>query len=127
MVSINYRLGPFGFIATGTKEFPGNVGLKDQVMALKWVQRNIKYFGGNPNLVTISGESAGGFSVTSHVISGMSRGLFHRAIAMSGSITYQTGLDADNAQETKELGQKLNCPQGDLFSCLQKVEYQGID
>ena len=57
IVTINYRLGPLGFLSMGTEDVPGNAGLKDQVLALEWVQKNIGDFGGNPSLVTIAGES----------------------------------------------------------------------
>lgn len=73
-VSINYRLGPLGFASTGDEYVPGNNGLKDQVAALKWIQRNIAAFGGNPGAVTIAGMSAGGASVHYHMLSPMSQG-----------------------------------------------------
>ena len=73
-VTINYRLGPFGFASTGDDALPGNNGLKDQVAALKWVQRNVAAFGGNPGSVTIAGMSAGGASVHYHMLSTLSRG-----------------------------------------------------
>lgn len=63
-VSFNYRLGPFGFLSTEDLECPGNMGLKDQVLALTWVRNNIKYFGGDPNRVTIFGVSAGSASIS---------------------------------------------------------------
>lgn len=63
LVTLNYRLGALGFLSTGDEVAPGNWGLKDQVLALKWVQNNIEYFGGDSNLVTIFGESSGGVSV----------------------------------------------------------------
>ncbi|XP_046404430.1 esterase FE4-like [Ischnura elegans] len=85
LVTINYRLGPLGFLSTGDGVCPGNWGLKDQAFALKWVQQNIHAFGGDPSRVTIFGESAGGASVHYHVLSPMSKGLFHRAIAQSGA------------------------------------------
>lgn len=65
---------------------PGNAGLKDQVMALRWVQQNVQNFGGDPNNVTLFGQSAGACSVHLHMISDMSKGLFHRAILMSGTV-----------------------------------------
>ena len=68
MVSINYRLGPFGFLSLGSENVPGNMGLRDQNMALKWVNKNIKQFGGNPDHVTVFGESAGALSVAYHII-----------------------------------------------------------
>ncbi|XP_069678764.1 esterase FE4-like [Periplaneta americana] len=85
VVTINYRLGAFGFLSLQNKEIPGNFGMKDQVMALRWVQQNIAKFGGDPGKVTIFGESAGGASVFYHMISPMSKGLFQRAISQSGS------------------------------------------
>lgn len=81
VVAINYRLGFLGFFKSAS--MTGNYGFKDQVMALNWVQQNIAAFGGNPNLVTIAGESAGAISVQCHLTSPLSEGLFHRAIMES--------------------------------------------
>lgn len=75
LVTINYRLGALGFLSTGTKEAPGNNGLKDQVVALRWIRDHIKSFGGDPNSVTLMGYSAGGMSVTLHMVSAMSKGI----------------------------------------------------
>ena len=91
VVTINYRLGRFGFFAHPalSAEDPdgllGNYGFMDQVAALLWVQRNISAFGGNPGNVTIFGESAGGRSVHALLTSPLSEGLFHKAIIQSGS------------------------------------------
>lgn len=90
LVSLNYRLGRFGFFAhpalTGEhpEEPKGNYGFLDQIAALQWVQRNIEAFGGDPGNVTIFGESAGGGSVHALMVSPMARGLFHKAIVQSG-------------------------------------------
>ncbi|XP_050000518.1 acylcarnitine hydrolase-like [Alexandromys fortis] len=84
VVTIQYRVGLLGFFSTGDEHARGNWGYLDQVAALNWVQQNIAYFGGNPDLVTIFGQSAGGASVSSQVVSPMSKGLFHRAIMESG-------------------------------------------
>jgi para-nitrobenzyl esterase len=89
VVSINYRLGVFGFLAHPelTKEAgrSGNYGLLDQLAALRWVQQNIAAFGGDPNRVAIAGQSAGASGVHNLVASPLAKGLFHRAIAQSGS------------------------------------------
>ena len=85
MVSINYRLGLLGFLSLGNSNVAGNMGLLDQVMALNWIKNNIKAFGGNPNMITIMGQSAGSLSVTYHMLSPLSKGLFHRVIAESGA------------------------------------------
>lgn len=87
MVSFNYRLGIFGFLSLKdpSLEIPGNAGLKDQTSALKWIKQNISFFGGDPNNITIFGESAGAGSVHYQMISPLSKGLFNKAVAMSGS------------------------------------------
>jgi para-nitrobenzyl esterase len=91
VVTLNYRLGPFGFLAHPAlaRESPhhaaGNYGLLDQIAALQWVQRNIARFGGDPSRVTIFGESAGGMSVGSLLASPLAKGLFQRAILESGT------------------------------------------
>lgn len=90
LVSFNYRLGHFGFFAHPalSAEQPGglhgNYGLMDQIAALEWVQRNIAAFGGDPDNVTIFGESAGGISVNTLLTTPLARGLFHKAIVESG-------------------------------------------
>ncbi|XP_076135965.1 pyrethroid hydrolase Ces2e-like isoform X2 [Alosa pseudoharengus] len=85
VVLIQYRLGMLGFFSTGDDNAPGNWGLLDQVAALRWVQENIQSFGGDPSSVTIFGESAGGASVSLQLFSPLSSGLFHQAIAESGT------------------------------------------
>ncbi|CAG9864091.1 unnamed protein product [Phyllotreta striolata] len=85
-VAINYRLGVFGFLSLEDQSLnvPGNAGLKDQTLALKWVQKNIHNFGGDPDNVTIFGESAGSASVHYLTLSPTTKGLFHKAIMQSG-------------------------------------------
>lgn len=94
VVSANYRVGPMGFIdftgIEGAEEFPTSAynGILDQIEALKWVQKNIENFGGDPNNVTIFGESAGGGSVTELLVAKGTEGLFQHAIAQSGSVNF---------------------------------------
>ena len=85
LVTSNYRLGIFGFLTLGIEEISGNQGMWDQLETLKWVQRNIKAFGGNEKRVTIFGESAGGYSVGYHLTSKQSKNLFNAAI---GNLTF---------------------------------------
>lgn len=84
VVTIQYRLGIWGFFSTGDEHSRGNWGHLDQLAALRWVQDNIANFGGNPDSVTIFGESAGGESVSVLVLSPLAKNLFHRAISQSG-------------------------------------------
>ncbi|XP_028171041.1 esterase FE4-like [Ostrinia furnacalis] len=84
LVTLNYRLEILGFLCLDTEDAPGNQGIKDQVAAMRWVQKNISQFGGDPNNVTIFGQSGGAACVTMHCISPMTKGLFKRAVAQSG-------------------------------------------
>lgn len=88
LVTVNYRLGALGFLSLNdpSLEVPGNAGLKDQVLALKWVQKNIIHFNGDPNNVTMFGESAGASSIHFHILSKQSEGLFQKAILQSGTV-----------------------------------------
>ncbi|KAL1506253.1 hypothetical protein ABEB36_005649 [Hypothenemus hampei] len=133
MVSVNYRLGPFGFFATGDSIIPGNAGLKDQTLALQWVQKNIEVFGGDPKKVTIFGESAGGASVGYHIVSPLSNGLFSGGIVASGTslcpwayqrnqteITFKTASFIDSQFDT-------NRDSKALFTFLQTANAKDID
>ena len=124
VVIIQYRLGPFGFLTTGDSAAPGNYGMLDQVEALKWVKENIENFGGNPSKVTIFGQSAGGTSVGLHLLSPLSRDLFHQAIPESGVDLSPFAIQPTSfgLRFTKELAQKLNCGSSDhsaMVSCMR--------
>ncbi|WP_433731266.1 carboxylesterase/lipase family protein [Nocardia sp. CA-129566] len=101
VVSLNYRLGAFGYVdfgefGTPERPFEANLGLRDQVAALEWVQRNIAAFGGDPNNVTIFGESAGAHAVLSLLATPAAKGLFHRGIAQSPPADW--GMSAEDAR-----------------------------
>lgn len=88
LVTVSYRLGAFGFLSLDDPALnvPGNAGLKDQILSLRWVKENIAFFGGDPNNVTLFGESAGGASTHYCMLSKQSKGLIHKGIVMSGSV-----------------------------------------
>ncbi|MGE3775933.1 MAG: carboxylesterase/lipase family protein [Pirellulaceae bacterium] len=117
VVTINYRVGPFGFLAhpslTAESGTSGNNGLLDQIAALQWVQENIAAFGGDPGRVTIFGESAGGNAVIYLLESPLTKGLFHRAIAQSsGPITKRhLKVERFGKPSAEQLGQQIigNC------------------
>jgi para-nitrobenzyl esterase len=103
-VTLNYRLGLFGFMGlpqlTAEAGESGNYGFMDQQAALRWVQRNIAAFGGDPDRVTLGGESSGAWSVCGHLVAPGSRGLFNQAMIQSGSCYSHTQQQADTAGTT---------------------------
>ncbi|XP_034250349.1 venom carboxylesterase-6-like isoform X2 [Thrips palmi] len=108
LVTINYRLSVFGFLCVDEPgDGQGNMGLKDQVAALRWIQRNISNFGGDPKKVTISGESAGGASVHLHMMSPMSKGLFSSAICESGVALNPWAFTNQGRERAFHLGESL--------------------
>ncbi|XP_032586621.1 juvenile hormone esterase [Drosophila mojavensis] len=107
LVTVSYRLGPFGFLSTGDAHMSGNFGLKDQRLALQWVQRHISAFGGNPNLVTLFGHSAGGISSHLHMLSPSSNGLFHRAMSLSGTVMIVATLPDNPLEQARQLAERL--------------------
>ncbi|XP_046452283.1 venom carboxylesterase-6-like [Daphnia pulex] len=122
LVTINYRLGPFGFLTTEDAEAPGNYGLLDQSMALRWIRDHIRYFGGNPDAVTIFGESSGAASVQHHLLSPHSKGLFHRAIAQSGSALNPWSIEKSVGEYSRLLAKDLDClssNSSEVLSCLR--------
>ncbi|GAB1859689.1 Carboxylic ester hydrolase [Camponotus japonicus] len=122
LVTINYRLGPMGFLSTEDEVVPGNMGLKDQNMALRWVSENIEWFGGDPSRITLIGLSAGGASVHYHYLSQMSVGLFRGGISFSGT-AFDCWTQTENALEkTKKLSALMGCPtttSRDMIRCLR--------
>ncbi|XP_046395291.1 juvenile hormone esterase-like [Ischnura elegans] len=132
LVVPHYRLGPLGFLSLQTDDIAGNAGLLDQVLALEWVRDHISVFGGDPNLVTIFGESAGGASVGYLLLSPLARGLFHRVIGESGSSLAAWAIDDIPEFHTVNIAAEAGCNvtgadsgKGDLTEvtrCLQTVD-----
>ncbi|XP_062598064.1 carboxylesterase 5A-like [Saccostrea cucullata] len=128
VVTINYRLGIFGFFASRNNKAKGNAGLWDQKMALNWVRYNIKDYGGNPNDVTIFGESAGGSSVALQSLIPSNRGLFHRVIAQSGTANSHrvvSNVTSSSIAVGKKVGCTYNYHSGtdyNFVECLKAVD-----
>ncbi|KAI4501643.1 hypothetical protein M0802_002978 [Mischocyttarus mexicanus] len=127
LVTLNFRLGSLGFLSTGDSYAPGNAGFKDQVVALRWVQRNIAAFGGDPNSVTIGGTSVGATSVLLHMVSPMSKGLFHRGIAMSGSFIGLKPYGRDQKNLAIKQAEFLNCPTDTTRSMIDCLRSKPIE
>ncbi|XP_072949547.1 carboxylic ester hydrolase-like [Epargyreus clarus] len=122
VVTLNYRLGPLGFLSTGDQAAPGNAGLKDQAFALQWVKANIIMFGGNPDSITLTGCSAGGASVHYHYLSPLSKDTFHRGIAFSGAAFGSWTHAVKPLQKAKALATIVGCPTAttrEMVDCLR--------
>lgn len=126
VVSMNYRLGQLGFLAhsaltaESADDTSGNYGLMDQVAALDWVRENIEGFGGDPDNVTIFGESAGAFSVCSHLASPKSAGLFAKAILQSGSCERPWATLAAAEAQGDAFATDLGCDSAqDVLACMR--------
>ena len=122
LISINYRLGIFGFLTLANENLSGNQGLWDQLGGLKWIKKNIAAFGGNPNKVTLFGESAGGWSVSYHLASQHSKGYFDAAIIQSGPLDMGL-LHTDKFKTIPELHREfvetIGCNTDSSVECLQ--------
>jgi para-nitrobenzyl esterase len=137
VVTINYRLGLFGYFAHPALQREGqpgvNYAIMDQQLALDWVQRNIQRFGGDPRNVTIAGESAGGDSVIAHLVSPGSAGKFQHAVSMSGNaivLKYPT-FGAPKTLEwaetvAQDFAKKVGCVKEDVASCLRSLPTRDI-
>ncbi len=133
VVSIGYRVGALGFLSLGHNQAPGNAGMFDQLMGLEWIQHNIHYFGGNPNNVTLFGESAGSVSVSMHLLSSLSHSKFQRAIMQSGTANMPWGTNTMEEGKRRSLQlafEYLNCPETDdmnaVVSCLRSIPPQRL-
>lgn len=129
LVTFNYRLGALGFLATNDKAAAGNMGIHDQIMVLKWVQKNIEKFGGDASKVTIFGEDAGAASVTILAMSPLANGLFHGAITLSGNALCDQYMQNDPNEAAVELANRLECSSEkgeDIVNCLSRQTQQDI-
>jgi len=134
LVRINYRLGPLGFLSLGSPRVSGNQGIRDMILALQWVQGNIDMFGGDPEKVTIFGESAGGWAVFNLMVSPEASGLFRAVISQSQGIL---GLEnqyfyspeqatASGLQTASLAGCQEDLATEELESCLENLSLSNI-
>uniref|UniRef100_A0A672YN75 Carboxylic ester hydrolase n=1 Tax=Sphaeramia orbicularis TaxID=375764 RepID=A0A672YN75_9TELE len=121
IVTVNYRVGTLGFLSTGDTRMPGNYGLWDQHFAISWVRRNIHSFGGNPDNITIFGQSAGAASVSYQMVSPYSSRLFRRAITQCGVSLSPWALQKNPMALTK----KVHKP-NDMLACLKISDPVGL-
>lgn len=129
VVTLNYRLSLWGFLSTEDVHAPGNYGLFDQHLAIKWVHENIKAFGGDPSRVTIFGESAGSASVVYQSTFEGNRGLFQRAIAQSGSISAMWASTNHAKNDTEKLAKLIGCKNkksAALVDCIKHVSADSL-
>ncbi|MBN2636236.1 MAG: carboxylesterase/lipase family protein [Prolixibacteraceae bacterium] len=130
VVTVNHRLGPFGYMdlggISGSSKFEnaGVVGMMDLVAALEWVNENISVFGGNPNNVTIMGQSGGGSKVSTLMVMPSAKGLFHKAVVESGS-TLALGSRERNTEQAKQLVEELKINPAKIED-IQKIPWSDI-
>ncbi|XP_035770924.1 neuroligin-2-like, partial [Neolamprologus brichardi] len=129
VVTMNYRLGVLGFLSTGDQSAKGNYGLLDQIQALRWLNENIGHFGGDPERITIFGSGAGASCVNLLILSHHSEGLFHRAIAQSGTAISSWSVNYQPLKYTKILARKVGCTYAetaDLVDCLRRKNFREL-
>ncbi|CAD5225500.1 unnamed protein product [Bursaphelenchus okinawaensis] len=125
VVTIQYRLGMLGFLSNGDGDLPGNIGLWDQLQAMKWVNKNIDRFGGNKNKITLWGQSAGSVSTSMLSLSKHGRGLFQQMILHSGSPYAHWASNEHVVEMSRDLAKQANCPIDDsikMKECLQDMD-----
>ncbi|CAH2229602.1 jg27434 [Pararge aegeria aegeria] len=116
VVTFNYRLGAHGFLCLGTNDVPGNAGMKDQVALLRWTKKNIAYFGGNSDDITVAGYSAGSVSADLLILSKTTNGLFKKVIPESGANLSPFSVQVDPIQNAIEYGKVLKFENGDIHA-----------
>jgi len=126
VVTVNYRLSGFGFMSFDNEKVSGNMGLEDTALAIDWVRENIAQFGGDPERITIFGESAGGMAVHANVLSPRNKDKLAGAIAMSGTmISFGIHNPNDDGLKAKILSEALNCSPSldqETLDCLQEKD-----
>ncbi|XP_031192964.1 carboxylesterase 4A isoform X3 [Mastomys coucha] len=124
LVFLQYRLGILGFFSTGNSHARGNWGLLDQIAALRWVQENIEAFGGDPDNITLFGQSAGAMSVSGLLLSPLAQGLFHQAISQSGTALLKAFITPDPLKSAKKIAHLAGCDHNStkiMVECLRAL------
>ncbi|XP_074473824.1 bile salt-activated lipase-like [Sebastes fasciatus] len=123
VVTLGYRVGTLGFLSTGESDLPGNYGLWDQQAAIAWVHRNIRSFGGDPDNITLFGESAGAASVSFQTITPHNKGMIRRAISQSGTALCPWAINKNPRKFAEEIALKVNCPTDHtMVACLKMTD-----
>ncbi|XP_023130549.2 bile salt-activated lipase-like isoform X1 [Amphiprion ocellaris] len=123
VVTLAYRVGALGFLSTGDSGLLGNYGLWDQQAAIAWVHRNIRSFGGDPDNITIFGESAGGASVSFQTLTPHNKGLIKRAITQSGVALCSWAVNRNPRWAAEEIALRVNCPTDhNMAACLKMTD-----
>ncbi|KAK7896591.1 hypothetical protein WMY93_021916 [Mugilogobius chulae] len=126
IVSVAYRVGVLGFLSAGDSSLPGNYGMWDQQAAIAWVHRNIRSFGGDPNNITLFGESAGGASVNYQILTPHNKGLIRRAISQSG-VSLCPWAFKNNMNPRDVAVQKVGCPTDHTMAdCLKAIDAETL-
>uniref|UniRef100_A0A8C2YYN9 Carboxylic ester hydrolase n=1 Tax=Cyclopterus lumpus TaxID=8103 RepID=A0A8C2YYN9_CYCLU len=130
VVTVNYRVGTMGFLSSGDARLPGNYGLWDQHAAISWVRRNIAAFGGNPENITIFGQSAGAVSASYQMLSPHSKGLFRRVISQCGVALSPWALQKNPMRLClRQIARKVGCSRSDedeMLACLKLSDPVGL-
>lgn len=142
VITVQFRMGVYGFLHAATKEIPGNMGLRDQAEAMRWTKANIGAFGGDPDSITMFGSNSGGWSAGFHLISPTSKGLYTRVIMESGSSLAPLMLFGESAARTRfeKFCKAVNCPlpakkekdpfaapTEETYDCLSKLTRAKVD
>ncbi|CAB0007798.1 unnamed protein product [Nesidiocoris tenuis] len=128
LVTIQYRLGPFGFLSLQDEHISGNMGLLDMLMALEWTQEHIDQFCGDPKQITIFGQSSGGSAVSLMLASPLTKGRFQRAIVQSGGSLCDWTMDHKAENHAVEIAAVVKCngTHSEIYECLKRVSVYDI-
>lgn len=123
LVTIQYRLGTFGFLSSGTPEMPGNAALWDMALAVQWARNYVGFFGGNPHKIVVMGHGTGASSALLLSLSNIARGATSAVIAMSGSAVSHWAIDNSPQTTAKEVAEYHGCPTNSVLTMIRCLQY----